>query len=56
VQVLTGVANEEIFALAVEYGVGMEYTVGAGVVVHVGASMAEYNGIFFTVRVVAMAN
>jgi len=44
--VLTGLANTEVFASGVEFGIGMEYTVGAGVIVSTGSTMFEYKGQF----------
>ena len=49
---MTGVGNNEMFALGSEFGVGMEYTVGAGVVVATGSTMIEYNGNFAMVRLI----
>lgn len=48
--VLTGVNNVEAFALGSTFGVGFEYTIGAGVAIMTGCPFNEYNGLYFFVR------
>ena len=48
--ILTGVNNVEAFAIGAVFGVGFEYTVGAGVLVATGCPFNEYNGILMFVR------
>ncbi|KAM3567397.1 hypothetical protein VYU27_010457, partial [Nannochloropsis oceanica] len=43
--ILTGVNNMEAFALGATFGVGFEYTVGAGVLIQTGCPFNEYNGL-----------
>lgn len=50
VMVLTGVNNVEAFALGSTFGVGFEYTIGAGVAIFTGSPFNEYNGLYFFVR------
>ena len=50
VEILTGVANIEVFALGSAFGVGFEYTVGSGVAIHTGSPFNEYNGLYYFVR------
>ena len=50
VMILTGVNNVEAFAIGTTFGVGFEYTVGAGVIVATGCPFNEYNGILMFVR------
>jgi len=50
VMILTGVNNVEAFALGSTFGVGFEYTIGAGVAVFTGSPFNEYNGLYFFVR------
>lgn len=48
--ILTGVNNMEAFALGATFGVGFEYTVGAGVLIQTGCPFNEYNGLLMFVR------
>ncbi len=52
--ILTGVNNLEAFALGTTFGVGFEYTVGAGVLISTGCPFNEYNGILMFVRAYAI--
>ena len=42
--------NVEAFALGATFGVGFEYTVGAGALISTGCPFNEYNGIYYFVR------
>lgn len=51
---MTGVNNLEAFALGTTFGVGFEYTVGAGALISTGCPFNEYNGILMFVRAYAI--
>lgn len=50
VQILTGVNIYEFYANAAAFGIGYEFTVGSGVMVHTGVLVSCFYAIMYAVR------